>query len=45
VQAIDLTLKKEDGTQSIVSIDKNTMDAAFEKELQAEIKEEKKWER
>ena len=45
VQAIDLTLKKEDGTQSIVSIDKNTMDAAFEKELQDEIKEEKKWER
>ena len=45
VQAIDLTLKKEDGTQSVVSIDKNTMDAAFEKELQAEIKEEKKWER
>lgn len=42
VQAIDVTLKKEDGTQSVVSLDKNTMDAAFEKELALEMKEENK---
>jgi len=45
VQAVDLTVKREDGSVGVISLDKNTIDTQFEKELQAEIKEEKKWER
>jgi hypothetical protein len=42
VQAIDLTLKKEDGSQSVVKLEGEAIDAAFEKEINESMIEDKK---
>lgn len=45
VQAIDLTLKQDDGTESVVKMDRNTIDSQFEKEMAESEIEDKKAER
>jgi predicted Zn-ribbon and HTH transcriptional regulator len=42
VQAIDLTLKQADGSESVVKMDRNTIDSQFEKEMkESEIEDQK----